>query len=54
MKIIKIGNKDYTFEFTIEASLYNDCTEKTTNLMLSAMEASEKEDVKAIISSTFL
>lgn len=30
MKIIKIGNKEYKFEFTIEASLYGECTEALT------------------------
>ncbi len=30
MKIVNIGGKDYTFEFTMEASLYNECTEKVT------------------------
>lgn len=30
MKVIKIGNKEYKFEFTIEASLYGECTEALT------------------------
>lgn len=32
---IKIGDKEYTIEFTIEASLYNDCTEKVVGLISS-------------------
>ena len=51
MKIINIGGKDYTFEFTIEASLYKDCAENISNLMISAMDASNREDIKAVISS---
>ena len=30
MKAIRIGNKEYKFEFTIEASLYGECTEALT------------------------
>ena len=51
MKVLNIGGKDYTFEFTMEASLYNECTEKVTNLLMSISEAGKKEDVKAMIMS---
>lgn len=50
MKIINIGNKDYKFEFTIEASLYNECTEKVTNLLFSIEESQNKEDIKQLLS----
>jgi hypothetical protein len=50
MKIINIGNKDYKFEFTIEASLYNECTEKITNLLFSIEESQSKEDIKQLLS----
>lgn len=48
-KIINIGNKDYTFEFTIEASLYNECTEKVSNLMFMLSEAGNEEDIKSLV-----
>ena len=51
MRVLNIGGKDYTFEFTIEASLYNECTEKVTNLMLSISEARGNADIKGMISS---
>lgn len=51
MKTIKIGNKDFKIEFTIEASLYNECTEKVAGLLYSISEAGDKEDIKRMISS---
>lgn len=56
MKIITIGGIDYTFEFTIEASLYSECTEKVTGLMVGAgsaqmEEENSKENIKAMIST---
>lgn len=51
MKVINIGGKDYTFEFTIEASLYNECTEKVVSLMSSMEDAKDKESTKELISS---
>jgi hypothetical protein len=51
MKVINIGGKDYTFEFTIEASLYNECTEKVTLLMSNIFEAQSSENVTEIIKS---
>lgn len=51
MKVINIGGKDYTFEFTIEASLYNECTEKVVTLMSSMKDAKDKESTKELISS---
>ena len=33
MKRLKIGKKEYKIEFTIEASLYKECTKKTMEVM---------------------
>ena len=41
MKIININGIDYKFEFTIEASLYNECTERTVGLMTNIAEGQE-------------
>lgn len=51
MKVINIGGKDYTFEFTIEASLYNECTEKTVGIINSMNEAKGNKSVKDMIST---
>lgn len=39
MKRVTIGGKEYTIRYSVEASLYNDCTEKTMELLLSLGEA---------------
>lgn len=46
MKRITIDNKEYTIEFSIEATLYNECTEKVMDLFVSAgiAEAETKND----------
>jgi len=36
MKRITIDKKEYTIEYSIEATLYNECTEKVMDLMVSA------------------
>lgn len=36
MRRITIDGKEYTFEFSIEATLYSECTEKVMDLMVSA------------------
>ena len=47
MKVITIGGIDYTFEFSIEASLYSEVTEKVTSLMVGAgLSQTEEEDSK--------
>lgn len=47
MKVLNIGGIDYTFEFSIEASLYSEVTEKVTSLMVGAgYSQSEEEDSK--------
>lgn len=51
MKTIKIGEKEYKFEFTIEASLFNDCTEKLATFIANIGEAQSKADIKQIVSS---
>lgn len=51
MRTLTIGKIDYTIEFSIEASLYNDCTEKITALMAGIAEAQSKANVKTLISS---
>lgn len=48
MKTITISGTEYKIEFTVEASLYSDCTEKMFSLM-SNLE--DKEDVKTMITS---
>lgn len=48
-KIIEINNKNYNFEFTIEASLYNECTEKVSYLMFSLAQAGNDEDMKSML-----
>lgn len=49
-KIITIENKDYSIEYSIEASLYKDCTEKVTNIMIGTMGAERKELVATLSS----
>ena len=33
-KVLTIDGRDYKFEFSVEASLYNECIEKITNIMV--------------------
>lgn len=44
-KIVTIGGKDYKLEFTIEASLYGECTEKLINFMGKTMGAAEEKSI---------
>lgn len=44
-----IGGKEYIFEFSIEASLYADCTEIVMELFSTLSEAQNKEEVKEVI-----
>lgn len=39
MRRLTINGKEYTFKFSIEASLYNECTEAMMNMFLSLGEA---------------
>lgn len=45
MRTIKIGNEEYKFKYSIEASLYSECTEKITGLMLG-IAGSDSSDAK--------
>lgn len=49
---LKIGNKEYHIEFTVEASLYNECTQKVTDLMLELTVAGNKSIKDTIKSMT--
>lgn len=51
MKVLAIGGREYTFEFSIEASLYNECTEKVTNLMVGIGAAQNEADIRNIIAT---
>ncbi len=51
MRTLTVKNKEYTIEFSIEASLYKDCTEKVTNLMTGVAVAESKSDIKELISN---
>ena len=51
MKVIKIGNKEYKFEFTIEASLYGECTEALTAFLTNIGSAQGKADLKELLKS---
>ena len=48
---LKIGNKVYTVEFSVGASLCADCVEKTTSFMMATINAEGKSAVKSIISN---
>lgn len=47
---LNIGGIDYTFEFSIEASLYNECTERIADLFSKITEAQNEENLKMLIS----
>ena len=49
--VLNIGGKDYTIEYSIEASLCNECTEKVTGLMVGLSEAQSEEDIKGVVKS---
>lgn len=51
MKKIKIDGKEYTFEFTIEASLCDECVESVMGLFARIGEAKNKKDIRALIGS---
>ena len=46
MRVLKIGNEEYTFKFDIEASLYSECTEKVTSIMVGLSDV-KGEDAKS-------
>lgn len=55
MKKVKINNKEYTFKFSIEASLYNECTEATMGMLIGMGDAYNDDNAvdkaKKVISS---
>ena len=51
MKILEIDGKDYKLEYTIEASLYEDCTERVTTLMFDVSDAEGENGIKNVISA---
>lgn len=51
MRILKIGNEEYKFQFDIEASLYSECTEKVTSIMVGMAETGSEEAKKNFIKS---
>ena len=46
MSVLKIGNEEYTIKFDIEASLYSECTEKVTSIMVGLSDI-KGEDAKS-------
>lgn len=48
---LNIDGKDYTFVYSIEASLCEECVEKTTSIMVAIGEAQSEEDMKKMINS---
>lgn len=51
MKTITISGKEYKIEYSIEASLYNECTEKVTSLMTDIAVAQGSESLHSVISA---
>lgn len=49
-KVLNIGGEEYKLEFSIEASLYNDCIEKVTSLMFEIDDSQSRRDVKKMLS----
>ena len=49
MRTIKIGKEEYTFKFDIEASLYSECTEKITSIMVGLSDVKGEEAKKNFI-----
>ena len=44
-----INGREYTLRYSVEASLYDECVEKTTNIMVKFEEASDTNDDKEAI-----
>lgn len=49
-KVLPIGGKDYKLEYSIEASLYADCTASITGLMTEIQIAGDSKDIKKVVS----
>ena len=48
-KVIKIEGKENKLEYTIEASLYEDCTQSVTDIMMDLTSNSEDRDIKGLM-----
>lgn len=48
-KILNIGGNEYKLEFSIEASLRNECIEKITEIMMLLSAADNNGDVKDVL-----
>ena len=48
-KVLKIGGKDYKLEYTVEASLYDDCVSSVTSLMVGISESEDRNDIKKLV-----
>ena len=48
-KVISIDGKDYRLEYSIEASLYDECIEKITSLMYNIDAANGRDGVRSLI-----
>ena len=46
---LTINGKEYTLEYTIEASLYSECTEKITSLLSSVAMSTSNEDLHGLL-----
>lgn len=51
MKRITIGGKEYTIKFSVEASLYNDCTKTVLNSFVKAGKIEGTKDADEAINS---
>ena len=50
-KTIKIGTNDYKLEYSIEASLYSDCIDKVSGMLVNVVMGQAEKDLKPIISA---
>lgn len=50
-KVLSIGGEDYKFEFSIEASLYSDCVQKITDIMVDVNSGESNADIKKVLSA---
>ena len=48
-KLLKIEGKEYKLEYTVEASLYEDCTQSVTDIMTDIAENSENADIRGLM-----
>lgn len=49
--VLKVGDKEYHIVYTIEASLYSECTERVMMFMQKMFDGSNNKDIHDIISS---